>query len=668
MNPILNETTKTNNDNIQPSITLEEKEKIYKNVKNSICKIITNDNNEEKYGFFCKITNRDKNNLIPVLITNYSTLSLEYIKKNKNIKLLLNEGQETKYLCLDDSRVYYTNKDINITIIGIKTEIDEINLFLEIDDNIYDESKIEDIYKNKYIYIIEKPHFKRDFISISLLQKINNNTIDYLIQTAFGCICTPIFNLENNKIIGIHMNEIESKENNNICFKKIIDIFNKRNEIIILMSLTSKACKKDVYYLNPEFSGINNTNAEIYVNGIKEEFKYYFKPNKIGLYIIKIMFKNILNNCNKMFLSCKNITKIDLSSFNTTNINNMSYMFQYCNNLTNANLSDLNAQNVLDLSYIFSNCSNLINIDLSTFKIKKVTNMQNMFLLCINLINVNLSHFDTENVTDMSYMFKECYKLKTIDLSSFNTQNVTKMNNLFDSCLELSNINLGNINTSNVTTMEKMLYDCQKLSKIDDLSSLNTEKVTNMAGIFYNCKTLKEIKLSSFNTENVINMNKMFSRCENLTNIDLSTFNTRNVTNMSEMFGHCINLTQLDLSNFNTDQVVDMSQMFYFCSNLLKIDLSTFNMRNIVNMNKMFYNCKSLIDVKLNFNGVENKLDLNNIFFNCYNLLYIDLSSLDSNIVKNISNIFISCINLIAIKINKKSYLDFKLSLNFNFI
>ena len=163
-------------------------------------------------------------------------MSLEYIKKNQNIKILLNEGKETKNLLLDDSRLYYTNEEINITIIEIKEEIDGINSFLEIDDNIYEKNNLEEIYNNKYIYIVERPHFKRDFISLSLLQKINNDTMEYSVRTAFGCICSPIFNLENNKIIGIHMNEIEKNENKNICFKKIIEDFNNRNEIIILIT------------------------------------------------------------------------------------------------------------------------------------------------------------------------------------------------------------------------------------------------------------------------------------------------------------------------------------------------------------------------------------------------------------------------------------------------
>ena len=170
------------NDNIKfinnpnSSINIEEKERIYNNIKNSICKIVINDN-KKGYGFFCKILNRINSNIIPVLITNYTTLSTEYIKTNEKLNILLNEEKEEKNIYLDYSRIYYTNEKINITIIEINPRIDGIKDFLDLDDNIYKENMLSN-YQNKKIYIIERPHFKRDFISISSLDKINNNNIE----------------------------------------------------------------------------------------------------------------------------------------------------------------------------------------------------------------------------------------------------------------------------------------------------------------------------------------------------------------------------------------------------------------------------------------------------------------------------------------------------------
>ena len=122
---------------------------------------------------------------------------------------------------------------------------------------------------------------------------MNNNPIEFKVNTAFGCIGTPIFNLDSHKIIGIHMNDIQSESNNNICFTNIINEFNKRNEIIICMSLRHKAIKNNVYFLSPELENenldeINKDSCDIYINGKKEDnFKFYFKPSKSGFYLIK---------------------------------------------------------------------------------------------------------------------------------------------------------------------------------------------------------------------------------------------------------------------------------------------------------------------------------------------------------------------------------------------
>ena len=124
--------------NNNSSLNIEEKEKIYNNVKNSICKIVNKINdNKENYGFFCNILNRENSDIIPVLITNYTTSSLENIKTNVKLKLSLNEGKEEKNISLNDSRIYYTDENINITIIEINPKLDGINSFLDIDDNIY---------------------------------------------------------------------------------------------------------------------------------------------------------------------------------------------------------------------------------------------------------------------------------------------------------------------------------------------------------------------------------------------------------------------------------------------------------------------------------------------------------------------------------------------------
>ena len=63
-----------------------------------------------------------------------------------------------------------------------------------------------------------------------------------------------------------------------------------------------------------------------------------------------------------MFYCCKNLSKLNLSSFNTNNVTNMNKMFYYCVNLSQLNLSSFNTNNVTDMSGMFSDCSNLYEL------------------------------------------------------------------------------------------------------------------------------------------------------------------------------------------------------------------------------------------------------------------------------------------------------------------
>ena len=677
----------SNNKDIKPiSLSNDQRKLIYEKVIGSICKIII-DNTQKGYGFFCRLPNRkitnSDSNLIYLLITTVSNLSLEFIKTKPYIEISLNEDKYNKIINFSDKRIYYTNEEINLTFIEINPELDDIDIkyFMDIDENIY-ENNLDDIYKNKNIYIIERPHFKTDFIYISVIDEINDKMLSFEAHTGFKCFCTPIFNLENNKIIGINFDDnnlFDHKENNSLCFKNIINEFNNRNEIIISLNLIyqSKKKKNDVYFLSEEFNKdnnnkINESNTEISINNEKIDFKKNFRPKEEGLYIIKIKFKDInLVNCYKMFYMCKYINKIDLSSFNSCNITNMSFMFSDCTNLTIINISHFNAEKVLDISNIFYNCSNLKYVNLSSFKTKMLTNMQNMFTLCINLSEIDFSNFNTQFVSNMSSLFKECHSLKTLNLTSFEFNKVISLNSIFESCFILSFIKLNtNLNTPNLVNMQKMFYDCQNLQNIDEIFKLfNTSKVINMSSIFYGCTKLKQLNFcfDKFDTSNVIDMSKMFFRCKNLYKIDLNkNFNTKNVKNMNQMFAYCGELVELDLNMFNFDNVENMAEMFSFCSNLSKIDSSNFHIKDVNNMNKMFFNCYSLQKLKFDFNKSIKIIDMNNIFTNCFSLHFINLYSLDSKRIKNLKNIslFKNCFNLIGIYLNKEAYLDLKPYLN----
>ena len=126
-------------------LTIEGTETILFQMKNCICKILSNDG-KKGTGFFCKIPYLNK--LLPVLVTNNHILDENSISKDKKIEMTLNDDKKPLVINIDNSRIKFTNKELDITFIEIKKE-DKINYFLEIDENID-----KGLIINQYIYYI----------------------------------------------------------------------------------------------------------------------------------------------------------------------------------------------------------------------------------------------------------------------------------------------------------------------------------------------------------------------------------------------------------------------------------------------------------------------------------------------------------------------------------
>ena len=248
----------------------------------------------------------------------------------------------------------------------------------------------------------------------------------------------------------------------------------------------------------------------------------------------------------------------------------MGFMFNSCKVLTSLNLSNFNTEKVTDMQGMFGECWDLTSLDLTSFNTEKVTNMRHMFFNCSDLTSLNLSKFNTEKVMYMSNMFYNCNKLTSLDLTSFNTAEVTKMDNMFRSCDALTSLDLSNFNTAKVTDMTYMFYNCNALTSLN-LTSFNTAEVTNMSNMFRLCLALTSLDLTNFNTAKVEDMSYMFKSCSALTSLDITSFNTANVKDMTQMFYGSNALTTIYASdNFVTGQVTKSINMFQGCNELIK--------------------------------------------------------------------------------------------------
>ena len=592
------------------SVNKKITEKILYQMNNIFYKI---NNNDENIGFFCKIKYKTK--VIPVLITN------KYMKEMEDSILINNNTGKIELI-----DILYRNKDYSLTVIKIK-ENKSIK-YIEIDDKVY-ENESEMKYNKESIYILQ--YMKDISVAYGIIKEINKDDIIYTgnINSKYSLI----FNLSNNKLIGIHKNN-SIYYNYGLFFKSIIKDYEFKhkyyktinNEINILMEIDKKDINQEIYFLDnyenqdngdkihthDNFKELNEFNTELYINNEVKDYQKYFKPEKEGIYNIRLIFNIKLNDCSYMFAGCKNIIKINFNLFNSKNVKNMKYMFYDCENLKILNLLSFNSKNVTNMESLFKNCKSLSNLDLHSFDIENVINMSNMFNNCISLQNLNLFSFKDTNVINMSYMFYNCSNLINLDLSSLKIKKDINMGRMLYNCNNYENLDLSWYKSNNIDTnhifynnIMTVIYSINKTEKEirlfgnnfalyneDNCYLLIEGEKHGLCSLWKLNKNQKEkntLKIQLLEFRPIINMSHIFNGCSLLKSLpDISKWDTKNVTNMSHMFDGCSSLKSLpDISGWDTKNVTNMSYMFYGCSLLKSLpDISKWDTKKVTN--KMF--------------------------------------------------------------------------------
>ncbi len=285
------------------------------------------------------------------------------------------------------------------------------------------------------------------------------------------------------------------------------------------------------------------------------------------------------------------------SSFADAKPITMRYWFANCVNLVDiTGMQYLNTSYATNMHRMFMNCKQLTDLDLKSFDTKNVTDMGYMFSYCLSLKSLDFSSFDTHSVKTMKNMFIGCKELTKLDLSRFNTSNVEDMDQMFEGCTNLQELTLSSFDTRKVKSMWSLFKDCSSLNYLD-LSSFKTNEVVYMRAMFENCSSLESLDLSTFNTEHVEDMYYMFSQCERIKRINLSSFNTCNVKDMKCMFQFCRNLEELDLRGFDTRKVESLNWIFRDCNNLSSIKFGKDFCSPQVDEDSKFWGCRSITSI-----------------------------------------------------------------------
>lgn len=129
---------------------------------------------------------------------------------------------------------------------------------------------------------------------------------------------------------------------------------------------------------------------------------------------------------------------------------NSSNLFNGLSQLTSINFSQFDTSEVTNMSGMFRHCSSLTSLDVSSFNTNKVTDMSGMFYSAQGIENLNLNHFDTSNVTTMERMFSEMASLVRLDISSFETPRLTNMNYFCNYNTKLKYIDMRKMNMTSI--------------------------------------------------------------------------------------------------------------------------------------------------------------------------------------------------------------------------
>ena len=325
--------------------------------------------------------------------------------------------------------------------------------------------------------------------------------------------------------------------------------------------------------------------------------------------------------------------------FNTSKVTNMQGMFAAATNTAyRFDYSKIDTSAVKDTSFMFAD-SVLSSTDTSAFAGWNTSNVKTMKAMFRNATSDGFTlPFDTSNVTDMSYMFDS---FGTYDTGKENgtkcitDADINHMNMTFETPLTFS----GKFNAGSVTDMSYM-FEGAHLDADVDISNLSTGNVTNMQGMFYELAVNNLTGLTNLNTSNVTDMNHMFygfrSNSSSKT-VDLSKFNTARVKDMSYMFAFNNSwdaqmgntLDTVDLSSFDLSSLETSKGMFED-NTIHNITFGNQTAPKLTDMSDMFNDDEFTRTIDLSQLSVPNVKYIDDMFSHCYYFLKeINISNFD---------------------------------------
>lgn len=312
------------------------------------------------------------------------------------------------------------------------------------------------------------------------------------------------------------------------------------------------------------------------------------------------------------FQGCNNLTTVDMSGLDTSEVVSLSGTFASCKNLVSVKGFTENTHNLKGMSGAFQDCPSLTDISgLKLLDTSRVEDLRDTFAGCSSLENLEpLSDWDVSRVETMANMFGEGQrpdnahldKLKSVHgIENWKTDSLTNTDSMFQGAAITDITPLKDWNFSKVTSVARMFSRCENLVSAAGAESWDVSNLQYGHNLFSGDKNLVDISaLSNWNTARLVSMSSMFSGCSSLQSCAaLKNWDTSNVEQMKSLFSGCTSLTDVSgLTNFNTGKVVTMTWMFYDCTSLEDISaLSNWDTSSNKTLALIFENCSKLSDI-----------------------------------------------------------------------
>lgn len=236
-------------------------------------------------------------------------------------------------------------------------------------------------------------------------------------------------------------------------------------------------------------------------------------------------------------MNLTNLTLEDNGEATITNLTDLCYNFI---NVTNIDFSNFNTSNVVECYRMCEKCTTLRNA--STINLPNCTNARAIFSECRNLSTFPLKPKDFVSDSTYRYAYSNCRNI-TEDIYGINitncnltvTFNNVSSRNVYD--INISNSDLQNgfvlpqlVNITNFTVDNCKSFDFSQAFSITKVEDLRIYNISSGLRLFRDRTRLTDvINLDIVNTPNIYSM---FNNCKNLRNLSVVNFDaTRDISN-----------------------------------------------------------------------------------------------------------------------------------------